>query len=218
MELRAADLLRSFTRTVEHTPDPTFHQSCRTSSAYWTWRVLNAFVDTGKSLGGYTVLPPKLVFNLRARRITSRPGEDDLDVTRIPEVVSVAWLRDRKFSIEDYAGGHTGIVAAFECAWGTRNPYHVSRGRLNWTDVRNVIGTFAKLAFVKAPLKVMAFTTRQLADSGGDNWDFLLNMMQAQAQAMFRYYPVEEEYLFMAWPYGTPTLSTFRTKIARLTL
>jgi hypothetical protein len=32
---------------------------------------------------------------------------------------------------------------------------------------------------------------------------------------MFRYYPVEEEYLFVSWPYGTPTLTTFRTRVIR---
>jgi hypothetical protein len=216
MTLRATSLLRSFTRTLEHTPVPSFHEACKTSPAYWTWRVLNAFVDTGRTVGGYTVLPSKLVFNLRARRITSRPGQKDLDVVRIPHVVSVAWLRDRVFSLEDYSKGNTGMVAAFECAWGSRNPYHVRRGHLNWTDVRNIIGSFSKLAFVKSPLKVMAFTTRQLAESGGDNYDFLINMMQAQAQAMYRYYPVEEEYLFLSWPLGSAELDKFRTKIYKV--
>jgi hypothetical protein len=215
MELRASSLLESFRYTIQRTPAPTFHDSCKNSSAYWTWRVLNTFVDTGKSLGGYTVLPPKLVFNLRARRITSRPGTDDLDVARLPLPVNVAWLRDRVFSLEDYRKGHTGMVAAFECAWGSRNPFHVRQGRLNWTDVRTIMGTFSKLAFVKAPIKVMAFTTRQMPESGGDNWEFMINLMQAQAQAMFRYYPVEEEYLFLSWPHGTPTLENFRAKTVR---
>jgi hypothetical protein len=200
------------------TPHPSFHGACKSSSAYWTWRVLNAFVDTGKMLGGYTVLPPKLVFNLRARRITSRPGQEDVDMARLPLAVSVAWLRDRVFSLEDYKKGHTGIVAAFECAWGSRNPYHVRRGKLNWGDVRTIMGTFSKLAFLKSPLKVMAFTTRKMAESGGDNWEFLINLMEAQAQAMFRYYPVEEEYLFVSWPHGTEDLVNFRTRIFRVAL
>lgn len=215
MELKAANLLKSFRQTLEYTPPPSFHETCKNSGAYWTWRVLNAFVDTGLAMGGYTVLPPKLVFNLRARRITSRPGDDDVDTARLPNVVSVAWLRDQVFSLEDYKRGHTGMVAAFECAWGSRNPHHVRKGRLNWADVRSIMSVFSKLAFVKAPLKVMGFTTRQIPESGGDNWEFLINMMQAQAQAMFRYYPVEEEYLFISWPYGTPTLTTFRTKVIR---
>lgn len=218
MEIRSSSLLRAFTHTLERTPAPSFHESCRSSSAYWMWRVLNAFVDTGKALGGYTVVPPKLVFNLRARRITSRPGEDTDDVSRLPQVASVAWLRDRLFSLEEYRRGQTGMVAAFECAWGSRNPYHVRQGRLNWTDVRAIMSTFSKLAFIKSPLKVMTFTTRQFAESGGDNWEFLTNMMEAQAQAVFRYYPVEEEYLFISWPYGTPSLTTFRTKVFRTTL
>jgi hypothetical protein len=92
----------------------------------------------------------------------------------------------------------------------------VAGSKLNWNDVRSIMGAFSKLAFVKAPVKVMGFTTRPMQDSGGDNWDFLTNMMTAQAKAMFRYYPVREEYVLLAWPFNTPSLKNFRYRIVKV--
>lgn len=198
---------------IEAAATPGFHHAAKDSPRYWTWRVQTAFIETGRALGDHTVLPPAVKYHPRTRRITRRTTGEDGEASHMPTVVDVAWLRDHRFSREDYEKGRTGMVAALMCEWGSSTPHHVASGRMNWKDVRTVMGAFSKLVFVKAPVKVMAFTTRRNEDSGGDNWEFLTNMMTAQARAMFRTYPVREEYALVAWPFGATTLERFRHSI-----
>ncbi len=216
MELVAQVLLERIRDVVESTPTPGFHAEARESSRYWNWRVMKAFIDAGMKMGGYTVLPPQVKFHVRSRRITRSSTDHDEEAARMPQVVDVAWMRDHRFCLEDYEHGQTGLVAAFMCEWGSDTPYHVKDGQMNWEDVRCIMGAFSKLAFVKAPLKVMAFSTRSMVESSGDSWDFLANMMVAQAKAMFRYYPVREEYVLMAWPHQTASLTNFRYRIVKV--
>lgn len=168
-------------------------------NSFWTSLILQSFINAAKHFNVNTVFPDSVDFLSNVQKKEQKGHEYILDVawTRYDDSVD-------HYSTKLFNQGKTGIIAAFECEWGTQKVYHDGwRGILNVDDINLIMEDFSKLADVKSLVKVMAFAIRTIyPPKGGDNWEYMLDLMRSQIRATYRLFPVSEEYLILGWQYG----------------